>query len=224
MRLLLVEDDRRLAESLEQILEDAGYEVDAVADGISGSEYASTGLYDVIVLDRMLPEKDGLEISRELRKASDSTPILMLTALSSTADKVAGLDAGADDYLAKPFAPSELLARLRALCRRRGDVVFEKLSFGDLSLDLDSHDLSKEGEEIHLRLKEFMVMRRLMESAPRTVSKDILVDYAWGTYGEGTSNSLEAHLSFLRKKLRFLQSDVRIEAVPKQGYRLVQRD
>ena len=220
MKLLLIEDDARLADSLVQILDEAGYEVDAVTDGLSGLEYSRTGLYDVIVLDVMLPGMDGIEVARTLRSESVSTPILMLTAKSSTADKVSGLDAGADDYLTKPFPPSELLARLRALCRRRGEVVFEHLGFGDLRLDLEGHDLSRGSESIHLRLKEYLLMKRLMESGTHVVSKDLLIDTAWGSYGEGSSNSLEAHISFLRKKLRFLGSEVRIESVPKVGYRL----
>lgn len=224
MKLLLVEDDERLTASLVQILRDAGHEVDAVADGISGLEYARTGIHDIMILDLMLPGMDGLEVARELRRESSSVPILMLTARSATADKVAGLDAGADDYLPKPFSPSELLARLRALGRRRGEVVFERLRFGDLELDLEGHDLTKGDESIHLRLKEFLLMRQLMESGNRVSSKDSLVESAWGHYGEGGSNSLEAHISFLRKKLRFLGSDVRIESVPKVGYRLAKGD
>ena len=222
MKLLLIEDDQRLTESLMQILRDAGHETECVADGISGYELGKTGLYDLIILDGMLPGMDGLDVASKLRTDSVTTPILMLTARSATSDKVAGLDAGADDYLAKPFPPSELLARLRALGRRKGEVVFDKLHFGDVCLDINGHDLEKGEESIHLSLKEFILMRLLMESKARVVSKDSLIDKAWGSYGEGASNSLEAHISFLRKKLRFLGSDVSIEAVPKQGYRLVE--
>lgn len=221
MKLLLVEDDVALSDSMVQILKSAGHDVETAFDGDTGMALASSQTYDVVILDVMLPGIDGRTIASELRRSGSDVPILMLTALAATADKVAGLDAGADDYLAKPFAPSEFLARLRALVRRRGEVVFERMRFGDLSLDLEGHDLSCDGECIHLRMKEFLLMRRLMESAPRVASKDSLVECAWGEWADGTGNSLEAHISFLRKKLRFLESCVSIEAVPKLGYKLV---
>lgn len=220
MRVLLVEDDANLTRSLAHILEANSYDVDSVTDGTTGLAYAEQGPYDVIILDGMLPKMDGLDIARNLRRQGVSTPIIMLTARSTTADKITGLDAGADDYLTKPFSPSELLARLRALLRRRGDVVFETLRAGDLTLDLDAHELSCNDESIHLRTKEFLMARVLLSNAGHVVAKDTLIDRVWGIDSETSSNSVEAHISFLRKKLRFLHSNCSIVTVTKVGYRL----
>lgn len=220
MRVLLVEDDERLSASLVQILKDGGHEVDAVLNGSDGLAFASSGLYDVVVLDWMLPKMDGTEVARELRRQGVATPIIMLTARSATSDKVEGLDAGADDYMTKPFAPVELLARLRALSRRQGEVQFEVLTAGDLSLGLESHDLSCGAESIHLRMKEFLILKMLMTNVGRVVPRDTIVDRVWGMDSDTTSNSVEAHISFIRKKLKFLGSTAVIEAVPKVGYRL----
>lgn len=220
MRILLVEDDTRLSASLVQILEDGGYEVDAVANGSDGLAFASSSRYDVVVLDWMLPKMDGAEVARELRRQGVATPIIMLTARSATGDKVEGLDSGVDDYMTKPFAPAELLARLRALSRRQGEVQFEVLAAGDLSLGLESHDLSCGAESIHLRMKEFLILKMLMANLGRVVPRDTMIDRVWGVDSDTTSNSVEAHISFIRKKLKFLGSMAAIEAVPKVGYRL----
>ncbi len=220
MRVLLVEDDANLTKSLVHILEANGYDVDSVADGMAGLAYAEQGPYDVIILDGMLPKMDGLDVARTLRRQGVSTPIIMLTARSTTTDKVTGLDAGADDYLTKPFSPSELLARLRALLRRQGEVIFETLRVGDLTLDLDAHELSCKSESIHLRTKEFLMAWVLLSNAGHVVAKDSLIDKVWGVDSETSSNSVEAHISFLRKKLKFLRSDCSIVTIPKVGYRL----
>ena len=149
MQILIVEDDIRLAKAVKQILEENNYQVDMVHDGQSGLDYAESGIYDVIILDVMLPVMDGFEVAKQLRRKDVSTPILMLTARSQIPDKIEGLDSGADDYMTKPFSPAEMLAHLRALTRRTGQVVFETLRVDDLELNLESHDLSREGAIVH---------------------------------------------------------------------------
>jgi DNA-binding response OmpR family regulator len=163
---------------------------------------------------------DGIEVVRETRRAGISTPVLMLTARTSTSDKVSGLDAGADDYMTKPFEAPELLARLRALTRRTGDVLLEEASFGDLTLDLATHDLRCGDKSVHLSGKEFEVMRMLMSSSARVVSKQDLLTRVWGGGTEASENSVEAYISFLRKKINHLHSTVQITTLRMLGYRL----
>lgn len=221
MHVLLVEDDVSLCESIVHILESRGYTVDVVHDGQTGIEQGSSLAYDAIIMDVMLPIKDGLRAVGELRDAGIGTPILMLTAKSTVRDRVEGLDAGADDYLPKPFAPSEFLARLRAITRRTGNVTQDELTAGDLSLNLDSHDLTCGNEVIRLRMKEFLILSLLMKNAGRTIPKGSIIQRVWGVESDAESNNLEAHISFLRKKLRFVGSTSAIETIPKVGYRLV---
>lgn len=221
MQLLLVEDDKKLAASLGHILEENGHDVDTVYDGQAGFDYATQGDYDVVILDVMLPKMNGYEVISALRREHVSTPVLMLTARSSTADKITGYDSGADDYMTKPFSPAELLAHLRALSRRQGEVIFETLEFGDITLNLESMDLSCKGESIQLRMKEFLILKMLMMNAERIISKDAIITKVWGVDSAAEGNNVEAHMSFLRKKLKFLGSTVRIDTVPKMGYKLV---
>ena len=164
MRVLIVEDEVRLAEALGQIMSEQKYAVDVVYTGTDGLDYALSGLYDVIVLDVMLPGRSGFDIVRELRAHKLSTPVLMLTARDETADKVTGLDCGADDYMTKPFVPDELLARVRALSRRQGEVVLEEMRYGDLTLHLSTYTLQCGAKSIHLGFKEYEVLRILMVS------------------------------------------------------------
>ena len=159
MRVLIVEDEVRLAEALGQIMSEQKYAVDVVYTGTDGLDYALSGLYDVIVLDVMLPGRSGFDIVRELRAHKLSTPVLMLTARDETADKVTGLDCGADDYMTKPFVPDELLARVRALSRRQGEVVLEEMRYGDLTLHLSTYTLQCGAKSIHLGFKEYEVLR-----------------------------------------------------------------
>ena len=220
MQVLIVEDDIRLAQALGQILEENHYQVDLVHDGDQGLAYAESGSYDVIILDVMLPRKSGLEVVAELRRANVATPVLMLTARTTVQDKITGLDSGADDYMTKPFSPAELLAHLRALTRRQGQVVFEKIDFGDISLNLESHDLSCGSKSINLSYKEFSIANILISSKGRIVSKDMLISKVWGVESSAVDNNVEAYISFLRKKLKFLGSNTQIETVRKVGYRL----
>lgn len=220
MQVLIVEDDIRLAQALGQILEENHYQVDLVHDGDQGLAYAESGSYDVIILDVMLPRKSGLEVVAELRRANVATPVLMLTARTTIQDKITGLDSGADDYMTKPFSPAELLAHLRALTRRQGQVVFEKIDFGDISLNLESHDLSCGSKSINLSYKEFSIANILISSEGQIVSKDMLISKVWGVESSAVDNNVEAYISFLRKKLKFLGSNTQIETVRKVGYRL----
>ena len=222
MQVLIVEDDVRLAQAIGKILEENGYQVDLVFDGKTGYDYAVSALYDVVILDVMLPKMDGFEVARQLRRANIATPILMLTARAQIPDKIEGLDSGADDYMTKPFSPAELLAHLRALTRRTGQVIFENLEFGDLKLNLESHDLSREGKSINLSFKEFSILEILMANRNQIVSKDTLISKVWGVESTAVDNNVEAYISFIRKKLKHLGTSVHIETVRGVGYRLVE--
>ena len=224
MQILIVEDDIRLAKAVGKILEENGYQVDMVHDGQSGLDYGESGIYDVIILDVMLPKMDGFEVAKRLRRAGIDTPVLMLTARGQIPDKIEGLDSGADDYMTKPFSPAELLAHLRALTRRTGQVVFETLTFADLELNLESHDLSREGKSINLSFKEFSIMNILMANKSQIVSKETLISKVWGVESSAVDNNVEAYISFLRKKLKFLGSAAQIETIRKVGYRLAQSE
>lgn len=220
MNILVVEDERNLADAIVKILEDEGYNAEATYDGKAGLTCAKSGIYDAVVLDVMLPGMSGYEVVHQMRRENVATPVLMLTAKTSTADKVEGLDAGADDYMTKPFEAPELLARLRALTRRRGDVLIDEIKFADVTLDLSTHDLSCGEKSVHLSGKEFEVMSILMGSSSRVVSKQDLLTRVWGTDGEASENSVEAYISFLRKKLSHVGSKVQVTTLRMIGYRL----
>ncbi|MGI6721396.1 MAG: response regulator transcription factor [Anaerovoracaceae bacterium] len=220
MRVLIVEDEVRLAEALAQILSEEKYMTDVVYNGDDGYDYASTGIYDCIVLDVMLPGMNGYEVAKQLRKDKNQTPIIMLTAKSSTDDKVEGLDSGADDYMTKPFEPVELLARIRAISRRQGEVVLDEATFGDLVLDLSTCDLKCGDKSIHLNFKEFEILKLLMSNPKTAVTKEDMIVKVWGYDSEATDNNVEAYISFLRKKFQHLKTKVGITALRKVGYRL----
>ena len=220
MNILVVEDERNLADAIVQILIDDHFNAEAVYDGNAGLTAAQSGLYDAVVLDIMLPGIDGIQIVKELRHSGNSIPVLMLTAKTSTGDMVQGLDAGSDDYMTKPFSPAELLAHLRALTRRQGQVVFERIEAGDLSLNIESRDLSCNGKSIALSFKEFELARILFSNPGQIVSKDTLISKVWGVESTAVDNNVEAYVSFLRKKIRFLGSGVSIDTIRKAGYRV----
>lgn len=220
MQILVVEDDVRLADALAAILIKSGYQADVVHDGEEGLAYAQSGQYDCVVLDVMLPRRDGLSVATQLRREGNPVPILMLTARGEIRDKVGGLDAGADDYMTKPFAPVELLARVRSLTRRMGAVEFETLSFNDISLDLDTSELSCGDKRIRLSQKEFDIMHILLAQPTRITSKDTLIAKVWGYDSAAADNNVEAYVSFLRKKLAFIGSNTSIVALRGQGYTL----
>ncbi len=218
MQVLLIEDEVRLADALKEILMSEKYMVDVVHDGAEGLDYITSGIYDVIVLDVMLPSMDGFAVAKAAREAKIDTPIIMLTARSEIANRVKGLDAGADDYMTKPFAPSELLARIRAVTRRQGEVITDKLSFGDLELDLATCQLSRGSKSTHLNFKEFELLKLLVANQSSTVTKDYIITKIWGYDSDASDNNVEAYISFLRKKLTFLGSTVKISAIRKVGY------
>ena len=221
MKLLLVEDEKQLSEALSQILINNKYNVDAVYDGENGLEYALTDIYDVIILDIMLPKLNGLEILRKLRKENISTPILLLTAKDSVDDKVAGLDLGADDYLPKPFDPKELLARLRSISRRKGEVINDNvLNYGDINLNISNYDLSCKDAVVTLTQKEFEILNYFMQRPKNIVSKDDLITKLWGFDSDVEYNNIEVYISFIRKKLTFINSSVKITTIRRAGYKL----
>lgn len=220
MRVLIVEDERRLAEALGQIMAEQRYQTDVVYDGADGLDYALTEQYDVIVLDVMLPKLDGFEVASRLRHAHVSTPILMLTARDEMPDKIAGLDHGADDYMTKPFDIGELLARVRALARRQGEVIGEQLTAGDLTLELSTRCLRQGDKSVRLGFKEFDVLRQLMVHPRAVVPKEDIIARVWGLDSDAEDNNVEVYISFLRKKLSFLESNVSIGTVRKVGYYL----
>ena len=220
MKVLIVEDERSLADALEHIIKHAGYSADAVYTGDDALAYALGASYDVIVLDVMLPDMDGFQIVSTLRAHGNHTPVLMLTARTAISDKVTGLNAGADDYMTKPFDNAELLARLNALCRRTGEVVMKQLHYSDLTLDLNSAELHTEHDSVQLSKKEFELARLFLSHPQHTLSVDAILSAVWGMDSEVTDNNVMAYVSFLRKKLKYLNSNVTIRNIQQIGYRM----
>ncbi len=221
MRILVVEDEKRLCEALVQLLKKQNYTVDFDNDGESGLDDALSGIYDVIILDVMLPKLDGISIMKEIRAAKMNTPVIMLTAKGEISDKVAGLDAGADDYLPKPFNTEELLARVRALGRRRGEVVESSaLEFGGTSFDAQNLKLRHGAEEISLTRKEGELLEYLMLNKNIITSKEQIIEKLWGFDSEAEANHVEVYVSFLRKKMKRINADIGITAVRGVGYKL----
>ena len=220
MNLLIVEDEAALAGALEHILRKAGNLTDWVADGQSALDYIRGCSYDLVLLDIMLPKLDGISVLRQIRSEGIQTPVLLLTARATVPDKVLGLNAGADDYLTKPFDPEELLARIGAMTRRKGAMVLNELSYEDLTLDLNTVTLRCGKRDVQLSPKEFEIARLMLTQPQMTFSKDLLITKGWGMDSEASDNNVEAYISFLRKKLRFLGSRVTIRNLQKIGYRL----
>ena len=220
MNLLIVEDEAALAGALEHILRKAGNLTDWVADGQSALDYIRGCSYDLVLLDIMLPKLDGISVLRQIRSEGIQTPVLLLTARATVPDKVLGLNAGADDYLTKPFDPEELLARIGAMTRRKGTMVLNELTYEDLTLDLNTVTLRCGKRDVQLSPKEFEIARMMLTQPQMTFSKDLLITKGWGMDSEATDNNVEAYISFLRKKLRFLGSRVTIRNLQKIGYRL----
>ncbi len=221
MRILVVEDERRLAEALGQILKKSGYIADVVYDGEDGLDYILSGIYDVVVLDWMLPKMDGIEILKRVRADGFDVPIILLTAKSDVADKVAGLDNGADDYLAKPFDTSELLARIRALGRRKGEIVAaDGMSFGDITLDTARLLLKHDGGVLELTRKEAQLLEYLMLNKNAVLSKEQIIEKLWGFDSEADANHVEVYIHFLRNKLASVSKNVIIATVRGVGYTL----
>ena len=221
MRLLLVEDEKQLSEALQQILIKNNYSVDVVFNGEDGLNYGLTDVYDVIVLDIMLPRLNGLQVLKMLRNKKISTPIILLTAKDSVEDRILGLDSGADDYLPKPFSPEELLARLRAITSRNGDFISENiLEFSDIRLNLSTYEMEVGNNSITLTLKEFDILKYFMQRPKVVVGKDDLISKIWGFDSDVEHNNIEVYISFLRKKLAYVESQVKITTIRRVGYRL----
>ncbi|WP_373482319.1 response regulator transcription factor [Acetobacterium sp.] len=218
MRLLLVEDEWGLVEALKAIFTKENYCVDICMDGENGLDYALTGIYDLIILDIMLPQKDGLTVLKELRQAKIETPVLMLTAKTELEDKIAGLDWGADDYLTKPFQTGELLARIRAVTRRKGEILCDDPSWGDLILRLKTREIICGAASVKLGLKEFLLLETLIVNSRQILSKEQLIEKVWGFDSEAEYNNVEVYISFLRKKINFVGSHVQIKVNRGIGY------
>lgn len=219
MRILIIEDEKLLADSIKSLLTQKGFEVDVAYDGETGKEYAELGIYDLIILDIMMPKMDGYEVARRVREKHIGTPILMLTAKSELEDRITGLNSGADYYLTKPFDIRELLACINALLRRQGAQVNE-LRLGNTSLDLSSAMLICGEDSVRLSAKEFDVMRYLFQARGKILSKEMILTKVWGYNSNAVENHVEVYIGFLRKKLASIGSNVRIETARRLGYYL----
>lgn len=224
MRVLLVEDEKRMAQALCEILRQEKYDVDHCADGLEGLAAIEAGAYDLVVLDVMLPHKDGFSIAREARAKGIRTPILMLTAKSELEDTVTGLDCGADDYLTKPFRTRELLARLRALGRRSLRSADGALAFGDIELNRGASLLVCGENSVRLSEKEFRILEYLIANAGQILTREQLAVKIWGYESDAEYNNVEVYMSFARKKLNFVKARTEIKAVRGVGYELRCRD
>lgn len=220
MHVLVIEDEHRLAELLAQIMKNNKFQCDTVYNGIDGLAYAESGIYDVILLDIMLPGMNGIDVLKNLRKKKIATPVLLLTAKDDIKDKVTGLDSGADDYLTKPFNTEELLARIRALTRRQGEVVIDEMRFGSTVLNISSGTLICGEKSVRLGFKEIEIMKLLMANPNIIVQKEDLITKVWGYDSPAEDNNVEVYISFLRKKLSFINSDINVVTVRKIGYHL----
>lgn len=219
MRVLVVEDEVRLASTLQDLLELNGYTTDICHDGEAGLDNALSAIYDVVVLDVMLPKMDGFTVVQRLRAAGNSTPVLMLTARSEVSDRVTGLDRGADYYLTKPFEPRELLACIRALSRRQPELRnTDALEYGDLKLDKNSFTLLCGERSVRLSRKEFDMMELLMLNQEIVITKENLLLKIWGYESDAEDNNVEVYISFLRRKLAHLRSTVKIKTIRMVGY------
>lgn len=220
MRLLLAEDEKELSKALCAILKHNNYSVDAVYDGQDALDYGLAENYDGIILDLMMPKKNGLDVLKELRAAGVSTPVIILTAKSEVEDRILGLDTGADDYLTKPFNMGELLARVRALTRRKAEFSPNVLSFGNITLNRESFELSCQGTSIRLGNKDFQMLEMLLTSPGRLISTEQFMERIWGYDSEAEINVVWVYISYLRKKLTSVAANVEIKAVRGVGYAL----
>jgi DNA-binding response OmpR family regulator len=220
MKILIVEDEHLIATSIKKGLEQEHYTVDIAFDGIEGYDLASTGDYDIILLDLMLPSLDGLSICKKLRDEKNNTPILMLTAKSQLEDKIKGLNSGADDYLTKPFAFEELLARIRALSRRPQQTTGKVLTVGDLSLDTATYQIKRGSKELHLSSKEYSLLECLMRHTGQILNKDQLIQYVWSYESDILPNTIEVYIRNLRQKIDKPFKKKLIQTIRGFGYKL----
>lgn len=223
MKILVVEDEKGLREALIRTLSGEGYLADGAADGDEGFSMICSGLYDLVLLDIMLPVYDGLEVLRRIRKQKMDVPVIMLTARSTLEDKVGGMDLGADDYLTKPFAMPELLARIRMVSRRKaGNSIDNRLKAGDLILDTQTYTLSctNNNRSVRLGAKEYQLMEYLIRNAGQIISREQITQRVWGYDTDAEYNNVDVYVSFLRKKMKFVQSEAKISSVRGVGYEL----
>ncbi len=221
MRLLVVEDETQLADALSEILRRNRYNVDTSYNGIDGLDNALTGVYDCVILDIMLPGMNGIEVLRNLRREKINTPVLLLTARSEVEDKINGLDCGADDYLTKPFVTGELLARVRALTRRKGELVDEnRLDYNGLELNKNTSSVIWQGSDVKLSLKEYQIMELLISNPRQILPKERIIEKIWGYESDVEYNNIEVYISFLRKKLAVISAPVQIKTARGIGYSL----
>ena len=221
MKVLLIEDEIYIAKPIEQLLKKNNYAVDVANDGEQGLDCGLTGVYDIIILDILMPKMDGIEVLKNLRKNNIATPVLLLTAKDRTSDKVLGLDNGADDYLAKPFENEELLARLRALGRRKDSLIINGiLCYGDITLNPHTLTLSRKDSATNLSLKESGLLEMLIQNAPMPVSKERFIEKIWGYDSDAEHSHVEYHISLLRKKLAQAKTCVTIQVIRNVGYSL----
>ncbi|MEE8885739.1 MAG: response regulator transcription factor [Eubacteriales bacterium] len=221
MRLLLAEDEKSLSRALVKILEHANYSVDAVYDGEEALEYLEAGNYDGVILDIMMPKKDGLTVLKTIRSEGNHIPVLLLTAKSEVDDKVKGLDYGANDYLTKPFAPPELLARIRAMTRSQApDQTDNELHVGNITLNTSTYELSSPTSNFRLANKEFQMMELLMRNPRQLISTEQFMEKIWGYDSDAEINVVWVYISYLRKKLTALKANVSIKATRNAGYSL----
>lgn len=221
MKLLVVEDEIQLADALSEILRRNMYSVDTSYDGIDGLDNALTGVYDCIILDIMLPGMNGIDVLKNIRREKISTPVLLLTARSEVEDKINGLDCGADDYLTKPFVTEELLARVRALTRRKGEIVDEnRLDYNGLELNKKTCSVIWEGSDVKLSLKEYQIMELLISNPHQILPKERIIEKIWGYESDVEYNNIEVYISFLRKKLSVISAPVQIKTARGIGYSL----
>jgi DNA-binding response OmpR family regulator len=223
MRILIVEDEPKLAKLIKQVLEEELYQVEVALDGEQGLDMALVGGYDLLILDLMLPKMDGLQICRQLRRERNNVPVLMLTARDAIPDRVSGLDAGADDYLTKPFAFDELLARVRALSRRRlhpEDLANPVLKLADLELDLQTHRVKRGGKLIELTSKEYLLLEYLMRNAGRVLTREQIINNVWEYDFEANSNVVDIYIHYLRNKIDGHHSQKLIQTLRGMGYSL----
>ena len=223
MRLLLAEDEKELVEALKVILEHDHYSVDAVYNGQDALDYLENGEYDGAILDIMMPKLDGLTVLKTIRARGSSLPVLLLTAKAEIDDRVTGLDAGADDYLCKPFASKELLARIRAMTRRKSETVAAVLSFGNVELNGTTFELKTEKGSVYLPNKEFQMMELLMANPGQKISTERFLEKIWGFNSEADLNVVWVYISYLRKRLQGLDADIQIKATRNQGYSLEEK-
>ena len=219
MRILVVEDERLLADSIQELLTARGFDVDVVYDGVSAQEYAELGIYDLMVLDVMLPKQDGYQVTENIREEHNGIPILMLTAKSQIEDRIMGLNVGADYYLPKPFDTREFLACVNSLLRRQKDQINE-LRFGNTRLDISSAMLICGHAKVRLSATEFEIMRILFIAGKNNIAKESILVKVWGYDSEAVENNVEVYVGFLRKKLISIESNVSIKSIRRLGYHL----